>query len=325
MRSEIAVVGCGYWGGNLVRNFFELGVLSSICDSNAEIANKYATQYNVKNSSFTEIINNPSIKGVALSIPAHLHASMAIEAMNAGKHVFVEKPLAMNIGEAELMIATSKNNSVKLMVGHLLQFHPIFKTILNMVNNKKIGQLKYIYSNRLSFGKVRSDEDVIWSFAPHDISMILSLTNQEPELVITKSTYILQKNIADTATIHMEFKSGLKSHISVSWLHPYKEHKLVVVGKSAILVFDDTKLWDEKLALYSYETISFKKLINLKKSDVNYLEVPEEEPLKIECQHFIDVIEKDIQPLTDGAEGLKVLKVLSAASQSQIKNKTVKL
>jgi predicted dehydrogenase len=299
--------------------------LSSICDSNAEIANKYATQYNVKNSSFTEIINNPSIKGVALSIPAHLHASMAIEAMNAGKHVFVEKPLAMNIGEAELMIATSKNNSVKLMVGHLLQFHPIFKTILNMVNNKKIGQLKYIYSNRLSFGKVRSDEDVIWSFAPHDISMILSLTNQEPELVITKSTYILQKNIADTATIHMEFKSGLKSHISVSWLHPYKEHKLVVVGKSAILVFDDTKLWDEKLALYSYETISFKKLINLKKSDVNYLEVPEEEPLKIECQHFIDVIEKDIQPLTDGAEGLKVLKVLSAASQSQIKNKTVKL
>ena len=325
MKKNIAVVGCGYWGKNLVRNFYELEVLSSICDPDTETANKYASQYNVKNSSFIEIINDLNIKGVVLAVPAPLHASMAIEAMNKGKHVFVEKPIAMNEIEAELMITTAKKNNVKLMVGHLLQYHPIFKKILKIVNANEIGELNYIYSNRLSFGKIRTKEDIIWSFAPHDISMILSLAGQDPEFIITKSTSIIQKNIADTATIHMEFKSGLKSHISVSWLHPYKEHKLVVSGKSAILVFDDTKPWNEKLALYPYEVVSSKGIINLRKSDVKYLEVPEEEPLKNECQDFIDVVEKNIKPMTDGAEGLRVIKVLSASSKSKTINEAVKL
>jgi len=325
MKKNIAVVGCGHWGKNLVRNFSELGALFSISDPNSEIADQYANQYNVKKSSFTEIINDPNIKGVVLAVPAHLHASMAIEAMNKNKYIFVEKPLGMNEVEAEAMIATAKKNKVRLMVGHLLQNHPIFKTIRDYVRVDKIGKINYIYSNRLSFGKVRTEEDVIWSFAPHDISMILSLMGQEPEYVSTNVTSILQKNIADTATIHLQFKSGLKSHISVSWLHPYKEHKLVVVGQSAILVFDDTKSWQEKLALYPYDAVSSKNLINLKNSNVQYIKVSEEEPLKNECQHFIDVVEKDIQPLTDGAEGLRVLKVLSAASRSQVKNERVKL
>jgi predicted dehydrogenase len=325
MKKNIAVVGCGHWGKNLVRNFSALGALCSISDPNSEIADQYASQYNVKKYSFTEIINDPNIKGVVLAVPAHLHASMAIEAMNKNKNVFVEKPLGMNEVEAEAMIATAKKNKVWLMVGHLLQYHPIFKTIREYVGERKIGEINYIYSNRLSFGKVRTEEDVIWSFAPHDISMILSLTGQEPEYVSTNATSILQKNIADTATIHLQFKSGLKSHISISWLHPYKEHKLVVVGQSAILVFDDTKSWQEKLALYPYDAVSSKNLINLKNSNVQYIKVSEEEPLKNECQHFIDVVEKDIQPLTDGAEGLRVLKVLSAASRSQVKNERVKL
>ena len=325
MKKHIAVVGCGHWGKHLVRNFSELGALCSISDLNSEIANQYAIQYNVKKSSFTEIINDSNIKGIVLAVPAHLHASMAIEVMNKNKYVFVEKPLAMNEVEAEAMITTAKKNKVQLMVGHLLQYHPIFKTIREYVKEGKIGEINYIYSNRLSFGKVRTEEDVIWSFAPHDISMILSLTGQEPEYVSTNATSILQKNIADTATIHLQFKSGLKSHISVSWLHPYKEHKLVVVGQSAMLVFDDTKPWHEKLALYPYEVMSSKNLVNLQNSNVQYIKVLEEEPLKKECQHFLDVVEKDIKPLTDGSEGLRVLKVLSAAFRSQIKNERVKL
>jgi predicted dehydrogenase len=325
MKKNIAVVGCGHWGKNLVRNFSELGALCSISDPNSEIADQYANQYNVKKSSFTEIINDPNIKGVVLAVPAHLHASMAIEAMNKNKYVFVEKPLAMNEVEAEAMIATAEKNKVRLMVGHLLQYHPIFKTIREYVVKGKIGEINYIYSSRLSFGKVRTEEDVIWSFAPHDISMILSLIGHEPEYVSANATSILQKNITDTATIHLQFKSGLKSHISVSWLHPYKEHKLVVVGQSAMLVFDDTKSWQEKLALYPFKVVSSKNLINLQNSNVQYVKVLEEEPLKNECQHFIDVVEKDIRPLTDGSEGLRVLKVLSAASHSQTKNETVKL
>jgi predicted dehydrogenase len=325
MKKNIAVVGCGHWGKNLVRNFSELGALFSICDPSSEIADQYASQYNVKKSSFTEIVNDPNIKGVVLAVPAHLHASMAIDAMNKNKHVFVEKPLAMNEMEAEGMIATAKKNKVQLMVGHLLQYHPIFKTIKEYVGAGKIGKISYIYSNRLSFGKVRTEEDVIWSFAPHDISMILSLTGQEPEYVSTNATSILQKNIPDTAIIHLEFKSGLKSHISVSWLHPYKEHKLVIIGQSAMLVFDDTKPWHEKLALYPFKIVSSKNLVNLQNSNVQYVKVLEEEPLKNECQHFLDVVEKDIQPLTDGAEGVRVLKVLSAASQSQNKAQILKI
>ena len=325
MKKIIAVIGCGYWGKNLVKNFSELGALSSICDPNTMIVEQYSKQYNIKKNSFTKIINNPNIKGVVLAVPAHLHASMAIEAMKKGKHLFVEKPLAMSEVEVVSMIATAKKNKVRLMVGHLLQYHPIFKTIKEYVRAGKIGEINYIYSNRLSFGKVRTKEDVIWSFAPHDISMILSLTGQEPEYISTNATSILQKNLADAATIHLQFKSGLQSHISVSWLHPYKEHKLVIVGQSAMLVFDDTKPWHEKMALYPFKVVSSKNLINLQNTNVQYVKVNEEEPLKNECRHFIDVVEKDIQPLTDGAEGLRVLKVLSAASRSQIKNETVKL
>ncbi len=325
MNKNIAVVGCGHWGKNLVRNFFELGALSSICDPNNVIADMFSEKYRVKNNSFTEIINDVNIKGIVLAVPAKLHASMAIDAMKQGKHVFVEKPIAMNEVEAKLMIEAAKENKVKLMVGHLLHYHPIFKKVKDIVLSGEIGELNYIYSNRLSFGKVRTEEDVIWSFAPHDISMILSLANQEPESVSTQSTAILQNNIADSATIHLNFKSGLKSHISVSWLNPYKEQKIVVTGKTAMLVFDDTKPWNEKLSIQKYQAEIIQGLPVLKKSDTEFIIVSEEEPLKKECQHFIDVIENNIKPLTDQYEGLKVLKVLTAAMQSQFNNKFSKV
>tara|TARA_B100000795_G_scaffold258539_1_gene232687 strand:+ start:494 stop:1480 length:987 start_codon:yes stop_codon:yes gene_type:complete len=325
MKKNIAVVGCGHWGKNLVRNFAELGALAAVCDPNAELAKHYAEQYNVNNFSFAEIIKDAGIEGVVLAVPAPLHASLAIEAMNAGKHVYVEKPLAMNQIEARQMIDTSKDQGVQLMVGHLLQYHPVFIAVRELVTSGELGGLSYIYSNRLSFGKVRSEEDVIWSFAPHDISMILSLTGQEPELVRTESASILQSNIADTATVHMKFKSGLKAHISVSWLHPYKEQKLVVIGESAMVVFDDTQPWEQKLALYRHNIDLTGEAPNLEKSDVQYIDVAQSEPLKNECQHFIDVVNGRLNPLTDGDEGLRVLNVLSAATLSQNENNAVRI
>jgi UDP-2-acetamido-3-amino-2,3-dideoxy-glucuronate N-acetyltransferase len=325
MKKNIAVVGCGYWGKNLVRNFYELGVLASICDPSIEIVEQYSKQYSVQNHSFSEIITNSNIKGVVLAVPAKHHAAMAIDALKNGKHVFVEKPLAMNEAEASLMIETAKENKVQLMVGHLLQYHPVFKKVKDIVQSGEIGEINYIYSNRLSFGKVRTEEDVIWSFAPHDISMILSIANQEPEFVTTHSTAILQDNIADTATIHITFKSGLKSHISVSWLYPYKEQKLVVIGKTAMLVFDDTKSWNEKLSIQRYQAEINQGSPLLKKNDLEFIRVIEDEPLKNECQHFIDVVEKNIRPLTNEHEGLKVLKVLTAAKLSQKNDKNVKI
>ena len=325
MKKNIAVVGCGHWGKNLVRNFYELGTLVSICDPNTQIVEQYSKEYSVKNNSFTEIINNPEIKGVVLAVPAKYHASMAINVMKQGKHVFVEKPLAMNDAEATLLIKAAKENKVQLMVGHLLQYHPVFKKVKEMVLNGEIGKIDYIYSNRLSFGKVRTEEDVIWSFAPHDISMILSLINQEPEFVNTHSASMLQDNIADTATVHLNFKSGLKSHISVSWLHPHKEQKFVVIGKTAMLVFDDTKPWNEKLSILRYQAKMTDSSHMLKKFDLEFVKVIEDEPLKNECQHFVDVIENNMRPLTDENEGLKVLKVLNAATISQKNNKVTKI
>ena len=325
MKKNIAVIGCGHWGKNLVRNFYELGVLASICDPDINIAKQYAEQYSVQNHSFPEIINDPNIMGVVLAVPAKHHAAMAIDAMKQGKHVFAEKPLAMNEAEATLMIKTAKENKVQLMVGHLLQYHPVFQKVKEMVLGGEIGEITYMYSNRLGFGKVRTEEDVIWSFAPHDISMILSLTNQEPELVTAHSAAVLQDNIADTATIHMTFKSGLKSHISVSWLHPYKEQKLVVIGKKGMLVFDDTKPWNEKLSILRYQAEINQGSPNLKKDDLEFIRVIEDEPLKNECQHFINVVENNIKPFTDEHEGLRVLKVLTAATLSQKNIKLIKL
>lgn len=325
MKKNIAVVGCGHWGKNLVRNFAELGSLSALCDPDQEAAEKLSRRYEVNNLSFLEILSDSAIEGVVLAVPAPLHASMAINVMNAGKHAYVEKPLAMTNLEAEKMIASAEENGVRLMVGHLLQYHPIFMALRTLVESGEIGVLQYIYSNRLSFGKVRSEEDVIWSFSPHDISMILSLTGQAPEIVRVESSSILQPDIADIATVHMEFKSGLKAHVAVSWLHPFKEQKLVVIGDRAMAVFDDTKPWAEKLALYSHVVESLGGSPSLEKAEVKYLEVSQSEPLRNECQHFMDVVSGNVIPLTNGEEGLRVLNVLSAASLSESINKAVRI
>ena len=325
MKKNIAVIGCGHWGKNLVRNFAELGSLAAVCDPNDRLAQSCAKQYSAGNLSFAAILESPDIDGVVLAVPAPHHASMALEVMNSGKRVYVEKPLAMDKVEAEAMIESAKENNVHLMVGHLLQYHPVFIAVRSLVDSGELGSLRYIYSNRLSLGKVRSEEDVIWSFAPHDISMILSLTGQDPEVVRTESSSILQNDIADTAIIHMEFKSALKAHVSVSWLHPYKEQKLVVIGEDAMIVFDDTKPWKEKLASYRHVVNSTGALLSLEKAEVEYHEVLQSEPLRNECEHFLDVVRGNVLPLTDGDEGLSVLKVLSAASLSQSKSEAVRL
>jgi len=311
MKKNIAVVGCGYWGKNLVRNFSELGALYSVTDANIEKAKNYADQYQVKYLTFDETINDANIKAIVLTVPAKLHASMAIEAMNKGKHVFVEKPLALNETDAKIMIETSKKNNVKLMVGHLLHYHPIFKEIKKMVKEGQVGKLEHIQSNRLSFGKFRTEEDVIWSFAPHDISMILALANEKPNIIKYNEKSIIKENHTDIANIFMEFPSGLKSNISVSWINPIKEAKLVIIGSSGMLIFDDTKPWEEKLSLYSYDIKRTDNLININKSSLKFVEVLEEEPLKNECKHFLELVKSDIQPLTDGYEGLEVTKILS--------------
>jgi UDP-2-acetamido-3-amino-2,3-dideoxy-glucuronate N-acetyltransferase len=320
--AKVAVIGCGHWGKNLVRNFAELGALGAISDPNSELAAQFSSQFNVPALDFDTILQS-DCDGVVIAAPALLHAPLSEKAFAVGKHVYVEKPLAMTLDEADAMIEAAGKANRQLMVGHLLQYHPVFARLREMVKNGDLGELQYVYSNRLSLGKVRSEEDVVWSFAPHDISMILSLAGQAVKTVRCEASDILQSGISDTASLHLSFENGLKGHVSCSWLHPYKEQKLVAIGSKAMAVFDDTVDWDQKLAIYDHVIDTRETPPVPQKSEVRHEKVPQGEPLKAECQYFLDLITGQADPLTDGAEGRRVLQVLAAASASINSGETI--
>jgi UDP-2-acetamido-3-amino-2,3-dideoxy-glucuronate N-acetyltransferase len=313
------VIGCGYWGKNLVRNFAELGALAAICDADRETAEALAVRHGSKTEDLETVLRDKSVAGVAIAAPAVLHATLARRALDAGKHVFVEKPLALKIDEAETLCAQAEQRDRRLMVGHLLQYHPGFIRLRELVRDGALGRLQYIYSNRLNLGKVRREEDILWSFAPHDISMILSLVGQEPGEVTATGGYYLHKAIADVTTTHLAFPNGERAHVFVCWLHPFKEQKLIVIGDKAMAVFDDGEAWEGKLVLYPH-TIEWRQLgpggaIPVpRRAEASPIAVEAGEPLQLECRHFLDCIESGARPLTDGREGVRVLRVLSRAS-----------
>jgi UDP-2-acetamido-3-amino-2,3-dideoxy-glucuronate N-acetyltransferase len=322
IMSSVAVVGTGYWGKNLVRNYAELGALKIICDKNetalAELKKKHPGVETFP--AFSEILQRKDIQGVCIATPAETHYELAREALLAGKHVYLEKPFVLNENEAVELIDLANKQDLILMVGHLLQYHPIFVKLKELAADGELGRINYIYSNRLNLGKIRREENSLWSFAPHDISMILSLAGEEPESVLSTGGNYLHRKIADVTTTHMEFPSGLKAHIFVSWLHPFKEQKLVVVGDRKMAVFDDTQPWQDKLLLYPHK-INWQNHVPIPlKGEPERPEIPQAEPLSMECRHFLECISKGIKPITDGREGLRVLKVLNASQRSLDKN-----
>ena len=312
----IAVAGCGHWGKNLVRNFHGLGALHSVCDNNAATAELFAKQYDVKANSWENTLADTAVKGVVLASPATFHHEMAKAALLAGKDVYVEKPITLKNEHAEELCNLADENNSVLMVGHLLQYHPAFIKLKELSDDGEFGKLLYIYSNRLSFGKVRREENVLWSFAPHDVSMILALAGGElPNFVDAVGGAQTHKEIADFAYLKMQFENGIGAHINVSWINPFKEQKLVVIGDKGAGVFDDRLDWSEKLTLYSHEIDMIDDLPALKPADAVAVPLPEGEPLKAECQHFLECIANRSTPRTDGAEGLRVLNVLNHAEQ----------
>ena len=317
---KVAVIGCGHWGKNLVRNFHELGALAAVSDPDKETMDEISNHYHVDGYPIESILNNNSIHGVVIAAPASLHSSISIMAMNADKHVYVEKPLAMNLSQADEMIALSDKTKKHLMVGHLLQYHPVFKKVREIVLSGEIGKINYISSIRHSLGKIRTEEDVIWSFAPHDISMILSLAQNSPLSINTESVEIIQPGICDIASISMSFPENIKAKVSVSWMHPTKEQKLIIIGDDGMIIFDDTLDWSRKLAIYNHKIEHNKTGPIAVKSEAEYIVVREGEPLKSECQYFLDLIDNQVTPLTDGREGRRVLEVLESASSSKSNN-----
>lgn len=315
---SLAVIGGGHWGKHLIRNFSQLGALKLICEKNETLLSSLAEQYPDLNLclALNEALTHEDIEGLVIATPSETHYLIAREALLAGKHVYVEKPLVLNEAEAEELIAIANEKNVVLMVGHLLQYHPVFTRLKALTLSGELGRINYIYSNRLNLGKIRREENILWSFAPHDISMILALAGEEPERVLATGGNYLHQKIADVTTTHLEFPSGLQAHIFVSWLHPFKEQKLVVVGDRKMAVFDDMQPWEDKLLLYPHEIRWRNNVPVPAKADPERVDIPQEEPLRVECRHFLDCIREGKRPLTDGAEGLRVLKVLNACQRS---------
>ncbi len=314
----MAVIGCGYWGKNLVRNFAELGALHTICDSSIETLNRLETLYpNVnREASFERVLASKEIKGIVISTPAVLHYSMAKEALVGGKDVFVEKPLSLSVREGEELVRLAEEKDKILMVGHVFEYHPAIVKLKELVGRGELGKIRYIYSSRLNLGKFRTEENILWSFAPHDISVILLLLGGEmPYEISAHGGCYLNQDIADVTVTTMSFAGGVNAHIFASWLHPYKEQKLVVVGDKKMASFDGTNPKDQ-LFLYSHEIewIGRKPVPLPKEPEV--VEVSLEEPLKVECQDFLQCIETRQKPKVDGHKGLQVLQILDASERS---------
>ena len=316
---DLALIGGGYWGKNLARNFLQLDSLHTICDPSEATLNSYGSEYHEVSrvTSYNDVLNCNDISKVAIAAPAVMHYEMALKALNAGKHVYVEKPLCLAVSEGRELIKLAQSRGLILMVGHLLQYHPCVEKVKAMVTAGELGRLFYITSNRLNLGKIRSEENALWSFAPHDISVILGLAGNLPETVQCTGEHYLTRGVADTTLTQMTFPGGLKAHVYVSWMNPFKEQKLTVVGSAGMVVFDDTRPWSEKLVLFQdYLTWENGQTPVAKKSVGQAVIVPEAEPLREECLHFLQCCETGQLPRTDGHEGLRVLQVLDAAQHS---------
>src|SRR5208337_3512137 len=252
-RVRVAVVGVGYWGKNLVRNFNELGALEVLFDADPAAEATCRSRYEGVRfaSDYAKLLSDPSIHAVALATPAVTHYELAKAALEAGKDVLVEKPLAIDVKHGEELVKLAETRGRILMVGHILRYHPAILKLQQLIQDGHLGKINYLYSNRLNIGKIRTEENILWSFAPHDISVILALLNEMPTHVSCKGGAYLNSGVTDVTLSHFEFPSGVRAHIFVSWLHPIKEQKLVVVGSEKMAVFDDTV--EHKLMLYPHK------------------------------------------------------------------------
>jgi UDP-2-acetamido-3-amino-2,3-dideoxy-glucuronate N-acetyltransferase len=317
MSIKVAVAGAGYWGKNLLRNFDQLGVLYAICESDAGNPN-LKPYINAKiYTDYADMLRDGDIRAVAISTPAATHYEMVRRALEEGKHVYVEKPLCLSEREGVELNALARAKSLVLMVGHLLQYHSAFLKLKELIDGGELGKIQYIYSNRLNLGRIRREENILWSFAPHDISMILSMAGEMPSRVSTSGGNYLHAEIADVTLSSLAFQNGINAHIFVSWLHPYKEQKLIVVGDRGMAVFDDTAKPEDKLLVFPHK-IDWKEgnvPVPVKEEAV-HVPFENKEPLNEECRHFVECVEGGKTPRTDGEEGLRVLRVLNALQRS---------
>ncbi|MEE9162077.1 MAG: Gfo/Idh/MocA family oxidoreductase [Candidatus Neomarinimicrobiota bacterium] len=314
---QVGVVGAGRWGRNLVRNFHQLGALGWICDVRQEVLDELGEAYSGVRLTrrLEEVLADEAVAGIVLATPSASHFQQASAALDRGRHVLVEKPLALRYIDGRELVTQASTKGLVLMVGHILEYHPAVTRLKEIVARGELGRLWYMYSNRLNLGQFRHEENILWSFAPHDLSVIIRLAGREPERVQASGGSYLQTAIADLTVSDLVFDGGLRAHVFVSWLHPYKEQRLVVIGDEKMAVFDDTA-GDGKLRVYD-KGVDWQEGVPVPRhSGETVVELDATEPLRIECEHFLACIQNGSPPLTDGDSALRVLRVLEASQLS---------
>jgi predicted dehydrogenase len=322
---RVAVVGSGEWGRNHVRTFAQLrgANLVSVCDlDEGKLASVRAQHPRVRTTaSYDDVIRDVTIDAVVLASYASAHFDQARRALEAGKHVLVEKPMTLQTHEAEELVRVAAHVKRTLMVGHLLLYHPAVIRMHDLVVSHDIGELFYLYSQRLNLGRVRKDENALWSFGPHDVAVALYLFGSEPEVVTAKGEAFLQRGIVDVVFVTLHFPQRKLAHIHLSWLDPHKTRRTTLVGSRKMVVFDDMDPTD-KIRIYDKgvdirpQAVSYEDYLHVRFGDILIPHVGTAEPLRLECQHFVDCIVNGSVPRSDGNHGLQVIRVLAAAQKS---------
>lgn len=321
---KIGLAGAGYWGKNLLRIFAGLGVLKKVCDINEQVLEQVKSTYPQLETTqrFDELLKDKTLQALVIATPAASHYQLTREGLKAGKHIFVEKPLALEVVQGEELVRVAEEKELCLMVGHLLFYHPAIVELKELIGRGELGEIRYICSNRLNFGKLRTEENVLWSFAPHDVSIIIDFLGM-PEKVLAKGKAYLQKDIPDITLTFLEFKKNKAAHIFVSWLNPFKEQKLSVIGSEKMAVYDGVA---NKLTVFPHKVEwrgnNWPQAV---KAEGVELLLPEKEPLMEEARHFLNCINENRPSRTDGKEALAVLRVLAASQESLEKGETVSL
>ncbi len=313
MKPRIAVLGCGYWGSNHIRTLKALGALHAVSDVNPARAEGFASEQECLAIAPEDLYSRDDVDAIVMALPPQFHAETAIRAVENGKDVLVEKPVALTVADAERAVKAAHDRARVYMVGHVLRFHPAFETLKALIDKGELGEVRYIHSHRLGLGKFHTENDALWDLAPHDLSMILAITGTEPVEVHGEGAAVLD-NLSDFAHLHMRFPHGLSGHLFASRLNPYRERRLTVVGTKAMAVFDDVEPWERKLAVYRHAVWQDSGHWAFTANEPSYVEVEQGMPLTRELEHFIQCIGTRAEPRTDGNEAIMVLKVLTAGT-----------
>jgi predicted dehydrogenase len=320
--TRVGVVGLGYWGPNLARNFDRLpeADLAWLCDESAGTLERVGRAFPGARTTgaLEELLRDESLDAVALATPVSTHAGLARRVLEAGKHCFVEKPLGQSVEEAERVVEAAQAGGLVLMVGHLLEYHPGVEKMNELIGSGDLGEVRYIYSNRLNLGQLRRDENALWSLGAHDASVILRLAAEEPYECRAVGESYVNRGVEDVVFCYLRFPSGLAAHMHLSWLDPHKERRFTVVGSKRMATFDDMAL-ERKLSIYDKgfdeDYSSYGEYI-ARSGDIFSPHVPNEEPLRIECRHFLECVRNGVEPRSGGESGLRVVRVLEALQRS---------